>query len=85
MRGLAGPDALMPDLGGVLDKAREVEESILLLAQVFPAGAPEFSQALELMKSGVAKGVAQSGEAPGGQPTEPGAQFPGGGLTAGMP
>jgi hypothetical protein len=71
-------------MGGVLDKAREIEESILLMAQVFPAGAPEFSQALDLIKSGVAKGVAQSGET-GGRPEEPGAQFPGGGLTSGMP
>jgi hypothetical protein len=84
MRGLAGPEAAFPDMGGILAKAREIEMSVLLLAQVFPAGAPEFNQALDILKHGIAKGVAATGEAPGGSPEDVGAQFPGGGFTAGM-
>ena len=84
MRGLAGPEAAFPDIGGILEKAREIEMNVLLLAQVFPTGAPEFNQALDMIKNGVAKGVAQSGQSPGSSPEDVGAQFPGGGFTAGL-
>lgn len=86
MQGLLGGDSAPgatdvpgPDMGGILQLGQQLDESILLLAQALPAGAPELSQARELIKQALAKALAMAPQmgTPSSSPTEPGAQFPG--------
>jgi hypothetical protein len=84
MRGLAGPEPAFPDVGGGIALGRKAETIILLLAQVFPAGAPRFNKVLGELKEAIAEGISASGQIPGSSPEDVGAQFPGGGFTSGI-
>ena len=84
MGGLAGgPGGMMALYGGMRDKMEEIQNQILLMAQVFPAGAQEFSEARMLLMMGLKKGLVESGTPPGG--SNVGSQFPGGGFGSGLP
>lgn len=81
-----GADAMMPDVGALISLGQQLDESLLLLAQAAPAGAPEISQARELIKSALAKTLAETGgPSPGASPVEPGTQFPGSAIGRGQP
>lgn len=77
------PMGPLPDMGGIMDLGRTVDESLLLLAQAIPAGAQEISQARDLVKNAIAQALVTSG-APG-PPAEPGNQFPGAPIGSGQP
>lgn len=76
-----GPDTAAKQL---VQMGIEVDRAILALSQAAPGEIQEFAQARQLMQAGIAKLISGSGEL-GAPPGATGSQFPGGGMSSGMP
>lgn len=63
----------------------EVDRAILALSQAAPGDIPEFGEARKLMQAGIAKLLSGKGAGLGAPAGATGAQFPGGGMSSGVP
>lgn len=72
----------------VVGIGQQIDAMLKSFAQAMPEGAQLFAQAAEMIKQGIAKGIAASKgttEAPALTPTNPGNSFPGGGHSSSPP
>lgn len=69
----------------MLKMGAQVDQALLSMSQAMPDGAADFGQARKLIQTGLAKHLAKSGGPTATSPTEAGSQFPGGGMSTGLP
>jgi hypothetical protein len=83
-----GPEAGAPDTAAkqLVSMGADIDRAILAMAQAAPGDIPEFAEARKLMQAGVAKLIAgAAGGGLGAASGATGAQFPGGGMSSGIP
>lgn len=81
--GMPSPqDRMQEEAKQVTNVGSEIDMALKALSQVVGPGAAEIGQARQLIKTGIAKYLAQAGTAGSAPPTATGETFPGGGFSS---